>query len=72
MNTNIKKCPFCASEPIVDAVVVNEPSVETIYRYACPNCYSVRGFGTTDEYAIASWNRRCECLAEEIYKEECK
>ena len=54
--TELKRCPFCGGEAILETVDGNSP--EECYIY-CPECDFESGVYSEPKFIIEKWNRRC-------------
>ena len=54
MNDELKPCPFCGGEAIVDGCD------DTLWIVICKECNSSIGYKETKEEAVEAWNRRIE------------
>lgn len=53
---DLKPCPFCDGEAILETVDGNSP--EECYIY-CPECDFESGVYSEPKFIIEKWNRRC-------------
>ena len=53
---NLKPCPFCGGEVILETVDGNSP--EECYIY-CPECGFESGVYSDPKFIVEKWNRRC-------------
>lgn len=54
MNDELKPCPFCGGEAIIDGCD------DTLWIVICKECNASIGYKETKEEAIEAWNRRIE------------
>ena len=54
MNDELKPCPFCGGEAIIDGCD------ETLWIVICKECNASIGYKETKEEAIEAWNKRIE------------
>lgn len=54
MNDELKPCPFCGGEAIIDGCD------DTLWIVVCKECNASIGYKETKEEAIEAWNRRIE------------
>jgi Lar family restriction alleviation protein len=55
--TELKPCPFCGGEAILETVDGNSP--EECYIY-CPECDFESGVYSEPKFIVEKWNRRAE------------
>ncbi len=53
----LKPCPFCGGEVILETVDGNSP--EECYIY-CPECYFESGVYSKPQFIVEKWNRRAD------------
>lgn len=55
---NLKPCPFCGSEGVINHKKVLETWLVECSNGSCPASYMIGYDYDTEEEAIAAWNRR--------------
>lgn len=59
--TELKPCPFCGGEPILEKAVMLNGIEEPIkvFKYKCSKCgVAETGWPMSEEAAVERWNRR--------------
>lgn len=54
---NLKSCPFCGGEAILETVDGNSPTEYYIY---CPECNFETGLYSKPKFIAEKWNRRAD------------
>lgn len=60
MPAELKNCPFCGAEALVDFLFVGPMEQTTVWYIKCCNCESCTKFHATESGAAETWNRRAE------------
>lgn len=65
----LKRCPFCGGEAILETVDGNSPKECYIY---CPECDFESGVYSEPKFIVEKWNRRADNVSPVVRCKDCK